>query len=65
MNLESIDNHIKTLSDQHKILENALDKIYKQKSWNEFDVEKIKKEKLRIKDQLTIMQRQRSNYINV
>lgn len=64
MDLESIDNHIKTLSNQHMILESTLDKIYRQKSWNDFDVEKIKKEKLKIKDQLSRMHRQRHDYMN-
>lgn len=64
MDLESIDNHIKHLSNQHMLLENTLDKIYKQKSWNEFDVEKLKKEKLRLKDQLAALHRRRHGFMN-
>jgi hypothetical protein len=64
MDIESLDHHIKTLTNQHSALEVVLDKIYKQKSWNEFEVERIKKEKLRLKDQLALMHRRRHELMN-
>jgi len=64
MDVESLDHHIKTLSQQHTVLEATLEKIYRQKSWNEFEVERLKKEKLKLKDQLSLMHRRRHELIN-
>ena len=64
MDVESLDHHIKTLTNQHTVLENTLNKIYQQKSWNEFEVERIKKEKLKLKDQLSLMYRRRHELTN-
>jgi hypothetical protein len=64
MNIESLDHHIKTLTHRHTLLEVTLEKLYKQKSWNEFEAEKLKKEKLKIKDELTKMHKKRYELMN-
>lgn len=64
MDIESLDHHIKTLTNQHAALETTLDKIYRQKSWNEFEVERLKKQKLKLKDELSRMHLQRHDLMN-
>ena len=64
MDIESIDHHIRTLTNQHTALESELNKLMKQKSWSEFDAENIKKQKLKIKDELARMHRLRYEKMN-
>lgn len=59
MDIDSIDRHIRVLNNQHAQLEYDLDKLMRQKSWNEYDAENIKKQKLKIKDELSRMHRLR------
>jgi hypothetical protein len=59
MDITSIEHHIRTLDTQHTTLERQLDYMLKQPSWNEFEVEKLKKQKLLLKDQLAEMYRKR------
>ncbi len=59
MDLESIEHHIRTLDNQHTTISRQIEQILKQKSWNEFEVETLKKQKLKLKDQLSEMYRKR------
>jgi hypothetical protein len=61
MTLHSIENRIKTLHNQHAQLDNKIESALKQLSYNEFDVETMKKQKLQIKDQLAQLYRQRQD----
>jgi len=64
MDIDSIDHHIRTLTNQHTKLERDLDQMLKQKSWNEYDAENIKKQKLKVKDELSRMYRLRHEKMN-
>jgi hypothetical protein len=64
MDLDSLENHIRTLDNQHLTLERKLDAMLRQPSWNEYEVENLKKQKLHIKDQLTEMYRKRYELMN-
>jgi hypothetical protein len=59
MNIESLEHHIRTLDNQHTAIERQLDQILKQKSWDEFQVENLKKQKLKLKDELSLMYKKR------
>lgn len=59
MDIESIEQHIRNLTNQHTSLERQLEKIMRQKSWNEYEVEDMKKKKLLIKDELSRLYRMR------
>lgn len=59
MDIDSLEHHIRTLDNQHTMLERKLDAMFKQKSWNEFEAEELKKQKLKIKDELSRMYRRR------
>ena len=52
MDTNSIEHHIRTLDNQHTTVANKIDAILRQPSWNEFEVEQLKKEKLILKDKL-------------
>lgn len=62
--MDSLDHHIRALTNQHTSIERQLDKIYQQKSWSEYEVEDLKKQKLRLKDQLSEMYRKRHELMN-
>lgn len=64
MDMDSLEHHIRALTNQHTSIERQLDKIYQQKSWNEYEVEDLKKQKLRLKDQLSEMYRKRYELMN-
>jgi hypothetical protein len=64
MDLDSLEHHIRTLDNQHLTLERRLDAMLRQPSWNEYEAEDLKKQKLRIKDQLTEMYRKRYELMN-
>jgi len=64
MDLDSLEHHIRTLDNQHLTLERKLDAMLRQPSWNEYEAEDLKKQKLRIKDQLTEMYRKRYELMN-
>lgn len=59
MDIDSLEHHIRTLDNQHTLLERQLDQMLQQKSWNEYEVEDLKKKKLKIKDELSQMYRKR------
>lgn len=59
MDIDSLEHHIRTLDNQHTLLERQIDQMLKQKSWNEYEVEDLKKKKLKIKDELSQMYRKR------
>lgn len=64
MDIESLEHHIRTLDNQHLALERKLDAIFKQKSWDEYEVENLKKQKLKLKDELSRMYRRRYDLMN-
>lgn len=64
MDIESLEHHIRTLDNQHTLIERKLDAMLKQKSWNEYEVEDLKKQKLKIKDELSRMYRKRYEIMN-
>lgn len=64
MDIESLEHHIRTLDNQHTLIERKLDAMLKQKSWNEYEVEDLKKQKLKIKDELSRMYRKRYDLMN-
>lgn len=55
MDIESIEHHIQRLTVQHTSLESLISQKTKGHSWDEFEVENLKKQKLRIKDELVQM----------
>lgn len=59
MDIDSLEHHIRALDNQHTTLARKLDAMLKQPSWNEFEAEDLKKQKLRIKDELSRMYRRR------
>jgi hypothetical protein len=59
MDIDSLEHHIRTLDNQHTALERQIAQMLQQKSWNEFEVEELKKKKLKIKDELSQMYRKR------
>jgi hypothetical protein len=64
MDLDSLEHHIRTLDNQHLTLERKLDAMLRQPSWSEYEAEDLKKQKLRIKDQLSEMYRKRYDLMN-
>jgi uncharacterized protein YdcH (DUF465 family) len=59
MDIDSLDHHIKHVTREHDKLADQLEHMLRQKSWNEYDAENIKKEKLKLKDELSRLYRQR------
>lgn len=55
MDINSIKNHIRKLTNQHTGLESVLNEKTKGHSWSEIEVENLKKQKLKIKDELVQM----------
>lgn len=64
MDIDSIERHIRTVDNHHTQLARQIEQIMAQKSWDEFQVETLKKEKLKLKDELTILYRRRHELIN-
>jgi hypothetical protein len=64
MDIDSIEHHIRALDNQHTTVARKLDAMLKQPSWNEFEAEDLKKQKLRIKDELSLMYRKRYDLMN-
>jgi len=64
MDIDSIEHHIRTLDNQHTTIARKLDALLSQKSWDEFEVENLKKQKLKLKDELSIMYRKRYDLMN-
>ena len=59
MDIDSLEHHIRTVDNRHTAIARQIEQIITQKSWDEFQVEKLKKEKLQLKDELTILYRKR------
>lgn len=59
MDIDSLEHHIRTLDNQHTLLERQIHQMLQQKSWNKFEMEDLKKKKLRIKDELSRLYRKR------
>jgi hypothetical protein len=59
MDIDSIERHIRTIDNQHTALARQIEQIMSQKSWDEYQVENLKKEKLKLKDELTVLYRKR------
>jgi hypothetical protein len=64
MDIDSIEHHIRTLDNQHTTIARKLDAMLAQKSWNEYEVEDLKKQKLKLKDELSLMYRKRYDLMN-
>jgi hypothetical protein len=64
MDIDSIEHHIRTLDNQHTTIARKLDALLAQKSWNEYEAEDLKKQKLKLKDELSIMYRRRYDLMN-
>jgi hypothetical protein len=64
MDIDSLEHHIRALDNQHTTLARKLDAMLKQPSWNEFEAEDLKKQKLRLKDELSRMYRRRHEMMN-
>lgn len=64
MDIDSIEHHIRTLDNQHTTVSRKLDALLAQKSWNEYEAEDLKKQKLKLKDELSIMYRKRYDLMN-
>ena len=64
MDIDSLEHHIRTLDNQHTAIARKLDAMLKQPSWNEYEAEDLKKQKLKLKDELSIMYRRRHEIMN-
>lgn len=64
MDIDSLEHHIRTLDNQHTTVARKLDAMLKQPSWNEYEAEDLKKQKLKLKDELSIMYRRRHEIMN-
>lgn len=63
MDIDSLEHHIRTVDNRHTQLARQIEQIMTQTSWDEFQVETLKKEKLKLKDELTILYRKRYELI--
>jgi hypothetical protein len=64
MDIDSLEHHIRTVDNRHTQLARQIEQIMTQKSWDEFQVETLKKEKLKLKDELAILYRKRYDLMN-
>lgn len=64
MDIDSLEHHIRTLTNQHENVESKLNQLLKQTSWNEYEAEDLKKQKLRLKDELARCYRKRYEMMN-
>jgi hypothetical protein len=64
MNIDSLDHHIRNLTNQHNTVESKLTALLKQKSWDEFEAENLKKQKLKLKDELSLCHKKRYELMN-
>ncbi len=58
---EKLEHHIKHLQEQHDVLDKEIQELYKQHE-EEFKLEKLKKQKLNIKDDIERIKRQLRDY---
>jgi len=64
MDIDSLEHHIRTVDNHHTQIARQIEQIMTQKSWDEFQVEILKKEKLKLKDELTTLYRRRHELMN-
>lgn len=64
MDIDSLEHHIRTLDNRHTQVARQIEKIMSQKSWDEYQVETLKKEKLKLKDELAKLYRTRHELMN-
>jgi len=64
MDIDSLEHHIRTVDNRHTQIARQIEQIMAQKSWDEYQVETLKKEKLKLKDELTILYRKRYDLMN-
>lgn len=64
MDIDSLEHHIRTVDNRHTQVARQIEQIMTQKSWDEYQVETLKKEKLKLKDELTILYRKRYDLMN-
>ncbi len=64
MDIDSLEHHIRTVDNRHTQLARQIEQIMAQKSWDEFQVETLKKEKLKLKDELAMLYRKRYDLMN-
>lgn len=63
MDIDSLEHHIRTVDTRHTQLARQIEQIIAQKSWDEYQVETLKKEKLKLKDELTLLYRKRHDLL--
>ena len=64
MDIDSLEHHIRTVDNRHTQVARQIEQIMTQKSWDEYQVETLKKEKLKLKDELTSLYRKRYDLMN-
>jgi hypothetical protein len=64
MDIDSLEHHIRTVDNRHTQIARQIEQTMTKKSWDEFQVETLKKEKLKLKDELTILYRKRYELMN-
>jgi hypothetical protein len=63
MDIDSLEHHIRTVDNRHTALARQIEQILAQKSWDEYQVETLKKEKLKLKDELAVLYKKRYDLI--
>jgi hypothetical protein len=64
MDIDSLEHHIRTVDNRHTAIARQIEQIMSQTSWDEYQVENLKKEKLKLKDELTRLYRTRHDLMN-
>lgn len=63
MDIDSLEHHIRTIDTRHTEMARKIEQITAQPSWDEYQVETLKKEKLKLKDELTLLYRKRHDLL--
>lgn len=64
MDIDSIERHIRTVDNRHTQIARQIEQLMSQKSWDEFEVETLKKEKLKLKDELSKLYKTKYELLN-
>jgi len=59
MDIDSIERHIRTVDNHHTQIARQIEHIMSYPSWDEYQIETLKKEKLKLKDELAVLYRRR------
>jgi hypothetical protein len=59
MDIDSLEHHIRTVDNRHTQVARQIEQATAQTSWDEYQVETLKKEKLKLKDELAVLYRKR------